>query len=148
MHLTSRRWGTTIQIIETQTNAIVSFLTSRSVCWIVAVLLIRFLTNPEVASLFILHPALAKDAMSDDDTGDNTITTYTGAEVAIEPVDQLSSGGARIDVDQVEGPRWRVDVTRTGQFHAVVTTWDCDGQLADVDAPAWLDDVLARLRRV
>jgi hypothetical protein len=86
--------------------------------------------------------------MSDDNDDRDTITTYTGAEVAIEPVDQLSGGGARVDVDQVDGPRWRVDVTRTGQLDAVVTTWDAEEQLADIDAPEWLDDVLARLRRV
>jgi hypothetical protein len=83
--------------------------------------------------------------MSDDK---ETITTYTGAEVAIEPVNELGGGGARVDVDQVEGPRWRVDVTRTGQLETVVTSWDSDGQLADVEAPEWLDDVLARLRQV
>jgi len=84
--------------------------------------------------------------MSDDT--DDTITTYTGAEVAIEPVEELSSGGARIDVNEIDGPRWRVDVTRTGSLDTVVTSWDRDGQLADVEAPEWLDDVLARLRRV
>jgi hypothetical protein len=82
------------------------------------------------------------------DNTENKITTYTGAEVAIEPVDERSGGGARVDVDEVEGPRWRVDVTRTGSLDQVVTTWDRDGQLADIEPPEWLDDVLARLRRV
>lgn len=86
--------------------------------------------------------------MSDDNDNRDTITTYTGAEVAINPVNQLSGGGARVDVEQIDGPRWRVDITRTGQLDAVVTTWDQEGQLADIDAPDWLDDVLARLRRV
>lgn len=86
--------------------------------------------------------------MSDGTDDRDTITTYTGAEVAIDPVDPLSGGGARVDVDQVDGPRWRVNVTRTGQLDAVVTSWDAEEQLADIDAPEWLDDVLARLRRV
>jgi hypothetical protein len=77
-----------------------------------------------------------------------TIQTYAGEEVEIEPMDELSGGGARVDVDVVEGPRWRVDVNSTGSDYDVVTSWDREEQLADIEPPGWLDDVLARLRRV
>ena len=76
-----------------------------------------------------------------------TIEVYTGDEVAVEPIKQLSNGDTRVELDVVEGPRWRVDVNGTGSEIDVVTSWDATGQLADVDLPEWVGDVIARLRR-
>jgi hypothetical protein len=76
-----------------------------------------------------------------------TIRAYDGTEVEVEIVKQLAGGGARVDVTATDGPRWRLDVNRTGTPE-VVTTWNADGDLADVDLPEWMDDVIARLQRV
>jgi hypothetical protein len=75
------------------------------------------------------------------------ITTWDGTDVEVEPVEQLTGGGARVDVDAVGGPRWRLDVTKTGSYE-VVTTWNADGQLDDVGVPEWMDDVITRLQQV
>ena len=77
-----------------------------------------------------------------------TIEAYTGDEVAVEPIKQLSNGGTRVELDVVEGPRWRLDVNGTGNDYEIVTSWDATGQLADVDVPGWIDDILVRLRQV
>lgn len=75
------------------------------------------------------------------------LETYDGDAVTITLVDQLTGGGMRVDLDVREGPRWRLDVARTGTYE-IVTSWNADDQLADVETPAWIDDVLARLQRV
>jgi len=77
----------------------------------------------------------------------DTIETYDGTEVEVEVIEPRPGGGARVEIDAVEGPRWRVDVTRSGSLDAVVTTWNRDDELADVDVPGWMDDVLLRLAR-
>ena len=76
-----------------------------------------------------------------------TITIWDGTDVEVEPIEELSSGGVRLDVDADDGPRWRLDVTKAGNYE-VVTSWDASGQLADVEVPEWIDDVIARLQRV
>lgn len=77
-----------------------------------------------------------------------TIETYTGDSVDVEPVRELSGGGTRIELDVDDGPRWRVDVTASGTIDEVVTSWNSRDELADIDLPEWVEDVLARLHRV
>jgi len=72
-----------------------------------------------------------------------TTTAPGGPEVEIDPI-QASGSGARVDVIAEDGRQWRLDVTRKGNFE-VVTTWE-NSQLADVDVPDWMDDVLLRLQ--
>ena len=74
-----------------------------------------------------------------------TVEAYNGREVAVEPIKQLENGGARVEIDATDGPRWRVDVTRSGSVE-VVTSWDADGNLADVEMTDWAEDVLERMR--
>lgn len=74
-----------------------------------------------------------------------TIEMYDGTEVDVEHVEALPDGGARFDVAAADGRKWRIDVGRDGGFE-VVTTWR-DGQLADLDLPEWMGDLVARLRR-
>lgn len=74
------------------------------------------------------------------------ITTWDGTDVEVEPIEELS-GGARVDVDAIDGPRWRLDVSKTENYE-LVTSWNADGQLDDVDVPEWMDDVITRLQRV
>ncbi|MFA1612078.1 hypothetical protein [Halobellus rubicundus] len=77
-----------------------------------------------------------------------SIDVYTGDTVDVTPVDKLSGGGTRIELDVEGGPRWRLDVNSTGNDYDVVTSWNERGELADVEVPAWIDDVLAQLHRV
>jgi len=77
----------------------------------------------------------------------NTIGAYDGTEVAVEPIKTLSGGGTRLEIDQVDGPRWRLDVNSTGKDFEVVTSWNSDDELADIEVPEWVDDILLRLRR-
>jgi hypothetical protein len=72
-------------------------------------------------------------------------TTVRGREVTVEPVRQLEGGGARVDVEAADGRRWRLDVPRSGTDPELVTSWR-DGQLADLQVPDWIDDVLLRLQ--
>lgn len=74
------------------------------------------------------------------------IETYTGETVEVEPLRQLDGGGQRLELDVVDGPRWRVDVTATGGGVTLVTAWNERDELADVGLPEWLDDVLVRLQ--
>ena len=90
----------------------------------------------------MLAPVVAPSAMSRD-----TIEVYTGAEVAVEPIKPLSGGGSRVEIDVIEGPRWRLDVTAAGDDYEVVTSWNSADELADVEVPDWIDDVLLRLAR-
>jgi len=76
-----------------------------------------------------------------------TIDVYTGEEVAVEPIKPLSDGGSRVELDVVDGPRWRLDVTASGDEFEVVTSWNSAEELADVEPPEWVDDVLLRLAR-
>ncbi|WP_225333831.1 hypothetical protein [Halomicrobium urmianum] len=73
-----------------------------------------------------------------------TVEMYDGTEVEVEHVDALAEGGARFDVEAADGRKWRIDVDRHGDFD-IVTTWR-DGQLADVDVPEWMGDLVTRLR--
>lgn len=74
-----------------------------------------------------------------------TIRTIDGSEAEIEHVKPLTGGGARFDITAEDGRRWRLDVTRSGNAE-VVTSWDRDGNLADVELPDWVDDILVRLQ--
>lgn len=64
----------------------------------------------------------------------------------LDVVKPRSGGGARVDVETADGRKWRVDVTSTGDMDSIVTTWR-DGELADLEEPDWLEDILARLAR-
>jgi hypothetical protein len=78
----------------------------------------------------------------------DTITVHDGTQVAVDPITDLPGGGARIELDVVDGPRWRLDVPATGQNPEVITSWDSNDELADIDLPDWVDDVLMQLQRV
>ncbi|WP_135828551.1 hypothetical protein [Halorussus halobius] len=74
------------------------------------------------------------------------IEAYDGTEVGFEDVKPLSGGGARVDLDAENGPKLRLDVTKSGKYE-VVTSWNADGELADVDEPDWVEDIVAQLQR-
>jgi len=77
----------------------------------------------------------------------DTIEAYDGTEVEVDIVKPLSGGGARVELDAVDGGRWRLDVTSTGELSEIVTSWNSNDELADVPVPDWVDDVLLRLAR-
>lgn len=74
------------------------------------------------------------------------ITTYDGTEVEISILGPRAGGGVRVDVEAVDGPTWRLDVKQMGSYETV-TTWNANGELAEVAVPDWIDDVIARLQR-
>lgn len=74
-----------------------------------------------------------------------TLETYDGTEVTVEHVEALPDGGGRFDVRAEDGRHWRIDVDRDGGTSVVTTRRD--GELADLETPDWLGDVVARLRR-
>lgn len=74
-----------------------------------------------------------------------TIQAYDGTDVEVEPIKPLSGGGARVELDAEDGPTWRLDITNSGKFD-VVTSWNADGELADVETPDWVGDIVARLQ--
>jgi hypothetical protein len=69
-----------------------------------------------------------------------------GQQVDVDPVKPLPGGGARVDVVDERGRKWRLDVPKTGDGVEIVTTWR-DGELADLELPEWIDDVLVQLQR-
>lgn len=69
-----------------------------------------------------------------------------GETVQVQYLKTLENGGARFDITGPAGRRWRIDVTLHGN-HSLVTSWDREGTLADLDEPAWFDDVLTQLER-
>ena len=76
----------------------------------------------------------------------DTIELREGTEVAVAPIKQLAGGGARIEVDAVDGPRWRLDVNGRGTDYEVVTAWNAADELADIEPHDWIDDLLLRLQ--
>jgi hypothetical protein len=74
------------------------------------------------------------------------LEAYDGTEVAVKPIKPLANGGTRVDISAEDGPKWRLNITRAGNI-TVVTTWNADGELADVEVPDWMDDIVARLQR-
>ena len=78
-------------------------------------------------------------------TNETRTVRLDGSEIEIEHLADRPGGGARLDVDHEDGRRWRVQVTGTGKVDEIETTWR-DGQLADLDEPDWMDDLLARVR--
>ncbi len=73
------------------------------------------------------------------------IEAYDGTEVGFEHIKPLSSGGARVEFDVEGGPRWRVDVSNAGDYE-IVTSWNANDELADVETPDWMDDLVAQLQ--
>jgi hypothetical protein len=76
-------------------------------------------------------------------TNETRTVRLDGDEIEIEHLDNRPGGGARLDIEHPDGRRWRVQVTGTGKLDEVETTWR-DDQLADLDEPDWMDDILAR----
>lgn len=76
-----------------------------------------------------------------------TVTVYDGTKVEVEVLDQLSGDGARVEIDEQGGPRWRLDVNSTGSDYDIVTSWNAAGELSDVEPRDWIDDVIMRLAR-
>ena len=85
--------------------------------------------------------------MSDGDDDPDFDRRIGDTKYRLEHVKQLSGGGTRVDVETADGRKWRLDVNSTGGDYDVVTSWENE-QLADIDEPDWLSDVLARLARV
>ena len=74
-----------------------------------------------------------------------TMEVWNGTEVEVDHIKPLEGRGARFDIEAEDGRKWRVDVTQAqGGDIEIVTTWR-DGQLADLDEPDWLEDVMGRL---
>jgi len=71
--------------------------------------------------------------------------TLYGEDLTIELVEPRNSKRV-VDVEHDDGRKWRLVVNSRGEIDEVETTWR-DGQLADLDQPDWLDDVMARLAR-
>ncbi|MFC6975844.1 hypothetical protein ACFQL1_16030 [Halomicroarcula sp. GCM10025709] len=74
-----------------------------------------------------------------------TIEIRKGLDVEVEHLEPRGERGARVDVETDDGRKWRLDITRGGKYE-VVTSWR-DGELADLDEPEWLNDLLARIGR-
>jgi len=74
------------------------------------------------------------------------LETYDGTEVSVEPIKRLAEGGSRVEIGAEDGRTWRLDITRSGEME-VVSSWNADGELADVEVPDWMDDIVARLQR-
>ncbi|WP_435346055.1 hypothetical protein [Haloarchaeobius sp. HRN-SO-5] len=75
-----------------------------------------------------------------------TVEVYGGREVEVRRVWRR---GDTVRLDIRCGARWVVDISRfttSADDVDVVTTWNTDGQLADVPLPEWIDDLLMRLR--
>jgi hypothetical protein len=75
----------------------------------------------------------------------DTVEAYDGTEVEVDVIKPLSGGGARVELDAVDGGRWRLDVNSTGRDYDVLTSWNSHGELADVPVPDWAEDILLRL---
>lgn len=73
----------------------------------------------------------------------DTVTVHLyGNEIDIEQIEQR---GSKVVLDITEGAKtWRCVVKSTGTLDHIETTTRND-QLADLDEPDWLDDVLAQL---
>jgi hypothetical protein len=69
---------------------------------------------------------------------------WDGMEIEITRLGP-SGAGVKLDVDAPDDRRWRLDVTRSGNYE-VLTTWNSDGDLDDVAEPPWLGDVLEQVR--
>jgi len=78
------------------------------------------------------------------DTGEtHSIEVWTGEEVDVTYQGPAGTG-ARFDVESEAG-RWRVDITRSGEYEKV-QSWNADGDLDDLALPDWMDDVVSQLR--
>jgi hypothetical protein len=71
--------------------------------------------------------------------------TLYGEDLTIELVEPRNSKRV-VDVEHDDGRTWRLIVNSQGDIDEVETTWR-DGQLADLDQPDWLEDVMARIAR-
>ena len=74
----------------------------------------------------------------------HSIRDYDGEEVEVRRLGQ-SEDGHRLKVTHPDGRRWICEVDLDGAVD-VESTYR-DGELADIDTPAWLTDELAMLAR-
>jgi len=76
-------------------------------------------------------------------TNDIKTVTMHGMEIEVTHLEDRPGGGARLDIE-ADDRRWRVDVTATGDLSEITTTWR-DDQVADLEEPYWMADLLSRL---
>jgi len=76
-------------------------------------------------------------------TNDTRTVAMHGIEIEVTHLKDRPGGGATLDIE-TDDRRWRVDVTATGDLDGIVTTWR-DGQLATLEDPDWLGELLTRL---
>jgi hypothetical protein len=73
-----------------------------------------------------------------------TIQTPDGDDVRVSRMGRTEKG-YRLKIDVDEGPCWEVNVHRNGG-RSVQMSWDADGNMADIDEPSWLDDIILQAR--
>jgi len=69
-----------------------------------------------------------------------------GEDVSLTLLGERRGGTRALDIETEDGRKWRIVVSRHGRLQDVETTWR-DGELADLEEPDWLEDVLAQLAR-
>lgn len=72
-----------------------------------------------------------------------TARAYNDNEVEFTVERQLPDG-ARMTVVDEDGTQWKLDVDTSGDYE-IVTSWNPDGELADVPVPDYVDDLLSRM---
>lgn len=69
----------------------------------------------------------------------------TRPAVSIEHLYTVGEDTARVSITTKDGRRWHLDVQRSGDYE-VVTSWDSEGDLADLDVPEHVQAELTKLR--
>jgi len=69
-----------------------------------------------------------------------------GMRIDVELIAQRSGGRRVMDVEHEDGRKWRMVVMPNGEDYYTETMLR-DDQLADLDEPDWLSEVLARLKQ-
>jgi hypothetical protein len=72
-----------------------------------------------------------------------TARAYNDNEVEFTVEQQLPEG-TRLTVTDEDGTQWKLDVDTSGDYE-IVTSWNADGDLADVPVPDYVDDLLSRM---
>lgn len=75
-----------------------------------------------------------------------TMHVPDGPRVAIKRERYRRGGGVNLDVETSDGRRWRIAVAKSGRIIQVLESWE-GGEIADVELPEWIDDVLVRLEK-
>lgn len=79
--------------------------------------------------------------------GSKTFETLGGQKVDVDRIRPVEDGKTRFEFDVEDGPRWRIDVKPPDDYE-LVTSWSADDELADLDLPKWIDDIVAQMQRV